>query len=528
MAEDTYELRLEQEGFHIIPVHGGEVDLQGGVGGQIAVQLLPQSQGASSTKGLMKELPSNLFLEQPGDQKEEGQLVIQYGDSWFQDLLADLGRLGGSALDFPVFCSDGIAWSNRLLLASVSPLLTASLECEDSCLILPDCSVAHFNQFHLHLFSRALPLTSVGAVSRVAALLCVPSLLLPRIPSSSSSHTQFLDYQAIFSRQQREYLDKCYGNRWVANQVLKVAERPARRRQPLDFLASVMRPPSPLGIMDRETVWCDQCSISFANKELLEQHMEILHKALAKPRERNFPCSFCDKRFQFQDNVQKHVLLVHPGFKERPEDKENVEGTPELNRVDKRTDARKESPHQPNQQNQPADTGDQFKCKICGDFCRTKRALLAHMQAHYGGGYRCDFPGCESVFKENAKLTRHKLVHTGVKAWKCSYCHLAFSLKHNLKMHEKTHTRTDMLKCSLCNYQTIQKSNLRLHEATHGEAGVKVKSRGRDSSPPSSPLKKEGALPSQGDQAGQREEIVQETHDEIEKFIAEMEKDQDL
>ena len=25
MAEDTYELRLEHEGFHIIPVHGGEV-----------------------------------------------------------------------------------------------------------------------------------------------------------------------------------------------------------------------------------------------------------------------------------------------------------------------------------------------------------------------------------------------------------------------------------------------------------------------------------------------------------------------
>jgi len=523
MAEDTYELRLEHEGFHIIPVHGGEVDLQGGVGGQIAVQLLPQSQGASSTKGL-KELPSNLFLET--GEKEEGQLVIQYGDSWFQDLLADLSGLGGSALDFPVFCSDGIAWSNRLLLASVSPLLTSNLECEDSCLILPDCSVAHFNQFHMHLFSRALPLTSVGAVSRVASLLCVSSLLLPRI-ASSSFNTQFLDYQAIFSKQQREYLDKCYGNRWVANQVLRVAERPARRRQPLDFLASVMRPPSPLGMMDQETVWCDQCSVSFAHKELLDQHMEILHKALAKPRERNFPCSFCDKRFQFQDNVQKHILLVHPGFKERPDNKENVEGAPESNRVDKSKDAKKDSPHQQNQQNQPAEIGDQFKCKICGDYCRSKRALLAHMQAHYGGGYRCDFPGCESVFKENAKLTRHKLVHTGVKAWKCSYCHLAFSLKHNLKMHEKTHTRTDMLKCRLCNYQTIQKSNLRLHEATHGEAGVKVKRGERDSSPSSSPVKKEVGLAIQGEEAGQRE-IVQETHDEIEKFIAEMEKDQDL
>ena len=85
-----------------------QVDLQGGVGGQIAVQLLPQSQGGGS-KGL-KELPSNLFLE---GEKEEGQLVIQYGDTWFQDLLADLGGLGGSVLDFPVFCSDGIAWSNR-------------------------------------------------------------------------------------------------------------------------------------------------------------------------------------------------------------------------------------------------------------------------------------------------------------------------------------------------------------------------------------------------------------------------------
>ena len=89
------------------------------MGGQIAVQLLPQ--GASS-KGLgLKELPSNLFLFGTGGvveegEKEEGQLVIQYGDSWFHDLLADLGSLGGSALDYPVFCADGIVWSNRLIL----------------------------------------------------------------------------------------------------------------------------------------------------------------------------------------------------------------------------------------------------------------------------------------------------------------------------------------------------------------------------------------------------------------------------
>ena len=50
----------------------------------------------------------------------------------------------------------------------------------------------------------------------------------------------------------------------------------------------------------------------------------------------------------------------------------------------------------------------------------------------------------------------------------------------------------------------------------------------RESSPSSSPVKKEVGLAIQGQEAGQREEIVQETHDEIEKFIAEMEKDQEL
>ena len=54
---------------------------------------------------------------------------------------------------------------------------------------------------------------------------------------------------------------------------------------------------------------------------------------------------------------------------------------------------------------------------------------------------RCDWPGCSSVFRENAKLKRHKLVHTGEKAFKCEYCGLSFSLRHNLKTHEKTHTR---------------------------------------------------------------------------------------
>ena len=30
----------------------------------------------------------------------------------------------------------------------------------------------------------------------------------------------------------------------------------------------------------------------------------------------------------------------------------------------------------------------QFQCRICDKFLKSKRYLLAHMQEHYGGGYR--------------------------------------------------------------------------------------------------------------------------------------------
>ena len=134
------------------------------------------------------------------------------------------------------------------------------------------------------------------------------------------------------------------------------------------------------------------------------------------------------------------------------------------------------------------------------------------------------------LFRENAKLNRHKLVHTGVKAFKCDYCHQTFSLRHNLKMHEKTHTRTDLQKCRFCSYETIQKSNMRLHEATHAKSQGKVKGRpaGRQSKGSSKVVEEQEKMEigdSNLNKVG-KQEMNEETPDEIEQFIAEMEKDQ--
>ena len=155
-------------------------------------------------------------------------------------------------------------------------------------------------------------------------------------------------------------------------------------------------------------LWCEECGRSFQDQEALQGHMQTLHQPTdTLASDRRYPCTFCGKSFHYQLNVKKHMFLVHPGCRVKPQGKENQEAGEEEEREEQKKDVKMD-------QDQGEGGPENLKCKICGDKCKTKRALLAHIQMHYGGGYKCDFPGCDSVFKENAKLTRHKLVHTGL------------------------------------------------------------------------------------------------------------------
>ena len=183
-GEETYELRLEPEGFHIIPMSGEE-------GGEELAVLLPGEHGKEG----------ELFISSEEVGKKE-ELVIQYGNSWFQDLLSSLFCLSSrpSLLDFPVFCSSGLGWSNRVILASLAPHLASILQQEDVCLILPDISLQSFQAFHAHLFSCS-PLSSSlqKEVARVGVIFGLDPLALgtTTLPHTSPA---FLDYQQTLAR----------------------------------------------------------------------------------------------------------------------------------------------------------------------------------------------------------------------------------------------------------------------------------------------------------------------------------------
>lgn len=99
--------------------------------------------------------------------------------------------------------------------------------------------------------------------------------------------------------------------------------------------------------------------------------------------------------------------------------------------------------------------------------------------------FRCKT--CRKDFKDNSKLRRHQLVHTGERPFKCPYCEKCFSLDFNLQTHIRIHTGEKPYKCPVegCNKCFTQAGNLNLHKLMkHGiKRHEKVKPVNREEDP---------------------------------------------
>ena len=108
-----------------------------------AVQAIFESEEDGETRN---EAPQQLYL-------------LQTPSNYKMDLLhAIRSCVSDKLFDFPVFCADGVVWSNKLLLTAASKVVrTALLDVADpseACLIVPEVNKMEFTSFHNAMFAE--------------------------------------------------------------------------------------------------------------------------------------------------------------------------------------------------------------------------------------------------------------------------------------------------------------------------------------------------------------------------------------
>uniref|UniRef100_A0A8K9UGR8 C2H2-type domain-containing protein n=1 Tax=Oncorhynchus mykiss TaxID=8022 RepID=A0A8K9UGR8_ONCMY len=81
------------------------------------------------------------------------------------------------------------------------------------------------------------------------------------------------------------------------------------------------------------------------------------------------------------------------------------------------------------------------QCMICLKKFDYPSKLSRHLLVHMGikGRYCC--PVCSKRFGAPSKLQRHSLVHTGQRSYQCPTCPKTFRQKAHLKVHQSTWDR---------------------------------------------------------------------------------------
>ena len=414
-------------------------------------------------------------------------------------LLKEIFQSGGDN-DVTLVSQTGDSVSiNRLVLASVSPVLKLFLLDEGDCIILPDVKIEMLKKLHSVLVEvnvqsqeihNILPLLEYLEVnfkweeaeaSEPRAAKCsfceesFPTLHLleNHIETCQKITAEFScdDCNQIFCRfaELKNHCQEVHGS----------LECESAQDGAIEFLIEGQAEPCLLRMEERKTekkFECVECLKCFTTKLQLKHHMNIhlglkpyvcetCNKSFTQPTHlkihqrvhdgsKPYMCSVCGKRFAIASNMRKHQAI---------HDREAVTASPAELAVSKAETEAEEMQEFVPMTNYP--------CGHCEAVFSTKKELISHTAGHTEiNPYFCKAPDCGMRFQTEKKLSAHERKSHGAEH-SCSFCGKVCISASQLQKHILSHTGEKPFQCHICHKSFSQKSHATFHINTVHSTG---------------------------------------------------------
>ena len=172
-------------------------------------------------------------------------------------------------------------------------------------------------------------------------------------------------------------------------------------------------------------------------------------------------CQICGLEFGNKAVLKIHNSLLHP---EEKNDGQNVD----LGRKDEvvHEDEVAKSDHLKKHIKLVHEGIKPFKCNMCEYKAGQKGTLKRHTESVHEGikPFKCSM--CEYKAGQKVDLKKHiESVHEGIKKFKCTICDYKTANNFKLKKHiETVHEEIKLFKCNICKYKTGKKTSLIRHK----------------------------------------------------------------